>query len=168
MNDQVEKERIKAAEKIAAQKLKNDLSSLFPTNKKPTQKILEKISNEVVINVQNILIKDSDANIPIAVDQLQAYEKIVPGVAKDLISAALEISKHRQNTETAVIDLENKKVHKFTNTHRLGMVMTFSLCTSIVVGSFYLILNGYEGIGLFIFMSMLGSVSVAKFLPRIK
>ncbi len=83
-------------------------------------------------------------------DILKGYEDIIPGAATRILKMAERQSEHRMNLEKTIVDSDSKM-------GLLGLTAAFLLSAMIIVGSVYVIANGYAWAG----VSMIG-INVAS------
>lgn len=99
-------------------------------NKNNNSKTLSQTRANSLVKHQEISIHKGPIPAP---EQLEKYEKICPGAAKEIINMAVGQAKHRQEMEK--MDLQNAA--KDSN---LGLKYAYRFCMTATIGSIILIL----------------------------
>lgn len=104
------------------------------------EKIPKKVETKPVIR-REVSIHQGPLPSP---EQLEKYEKVYPGIAKEIINMAVEQAKHRQ-------EMEKVEVKSASRDSLLGLIFAFIFCLVTVSGAIYLIDGGHTITGIFLY-----------------
>jgi uncharacterized membrane protein len=111
-------------------------------------------------------IKHHEGPLP-APEDLAHYNQIVPGFAERIVFMAEEESSHRRVQEKTALDADISFNRMDFIERRIGQIMGFTICVSLIILGFTLVLKGFPIAG-----TIFGGVGMAPviwaFVPRQK